>query len=173
MNRAAWSGILASLVVAATIGVTAQSSSPAQASPETPSPPTAQAPAPAPPQSSEERRITVAGCLQAASPSPVGTSGSAPAAPSAATGEAAKPEATSGEANIVLANAVPAPAATAAGASDSSAPQTYRLIANATALTPHLGKKLELSGTLEDSSAEKGPMLRVEAGKIIAEACTP
>jgi hypothetical protein len=61
------------------------------------------------------------------------------------------------------------------------------LIANEAALMPHVGKKLELSGTIEDqnspsppaipesndSSAANAPQLRVEAGKVIAETCTP
>jgi hypothetical protein len=55
--------------------------------------------------------------------------------------------------------------------------QTYRLIANATALTPHVGKKLELTGTLEDqpgasatstAASASGPALRVASGKIVA-----
>jgi hypothetical protein len=65
------------------------------------------------------------------------------------------------------------------------------LIANESALTPHVGKKLELTGTIDDqdsparsatadsrgssaaSSAASAPRLRVEAGKVVAEACTP
>ena len=90
---------------------------------------------------------------------------------------------------FVLANAVPSSAATAATASNSSAPRTYRLIANETALNPHVGKKLELTGTLDEqassarsatsestgasaaSSAASAPKLRVEAGKVLAESC--
>jgi hypothetical protein len=61
------------------------------------------------------------------------------------------------------------------------------LIANETALMPHVGKKVELSGTIEDqnsasppatsestnASAANAPQLRVEAGKVVAETCTP
>jgi hypothetical protein len=61
--------------------------------------------------------------------------------------------------------------------------QTYRLIANPTALSPHVGKKLELTGTLEDQSGTahpdaaggpdaNAPALRVEAGKVIAASCS-
>jgi hypothetical protein len=63
------------------------------------------------------------------------------------------------------------------------------LIANDTALNPHVGKKLELTGTIDDqdssarsataessgpstSSAANAPRLRVESGKVVAEACT-
>jgi hypothetical protein len=59
------------------------------------------------------------------------------------------------------------------------------LIANPSALTPHLNKKLELTGTLENqsgssatpsqtttASASNGPALRVESGKVLAASCT-
>ena len=178
MRKHSWSGISAAMVFAATVGVVAQSQNSPQPTPEpAPQPPTtAQAPAPSSPQSSEGRKITVAGCLQEAPPSPVGTSGSTQSAPPAATDAPpatdapAKPDAASADAKLVLADAVPSPAETTAS---SSAPQTYQLIANAAALKPHLGKKLELSGTVEDQkSAANAPMLRVEAGKVIAETCT-
>ena len=185
MTREMWSGTLAAVVLAATVGVTAQS----EKSPEpTAQPPaTAQEPAPQPPatapepatssaQSSDARRITVAGCLQQAPAAPVGTSGSAAPAPSTAATDAA--EKASGDVKLVLANAVASPAApgaTTPSTPDSAAAQTYRLIANEAALSPHVGKKLELSGTIEESSAtasaSSGPMLRVEAGKVIAESC--
>ncbi len=58
---------------------------------------------------------------------------------------------------------------------------TYRLIANGSALSPHVGKKLELTGTLEansatatDSTSGAGagrPMLRVQSGRVIAASC--
>jgi len=52
-------------------------------------------------------------------------------------------------------------------------------------LTEHVGKKLELTGVLEDqagaasgsetaaSGAANGPTLRVKSGKIVASSCTP
>jgi hypothetical protein len=71
-------------------------------------------------------------------------------------------------------------------AKKTSAPagQTYRLIANPTALSPHVGKKLALTGTLEDPVSATGstttaepapttPALKVESGKIVAESCSP
>ena len=199
MRSRIWSGILAAGVFAATVTVAAQepatsqspapptATSQAPATPTTAPPTTTQAPAASAPQSSEGSRITVAGCLQAAPASPTGTSGSAATAPAATTDAAAKPEATSGDAKFVLANAVPSSADKAATAPSSSAPRTYRLIANESALTPHVGKKLELTGTIDDqdssarsatsesrgSSAASAPKLRVEAGKVVAESCTP
>jgi hypothetical protein len=192
MRGHTWSGISAAIVLAATVGVAAQEPSPSQNSPQpAPQPPaTSQAPATAPqtPQTNDARRITVAGCLQAAPSSPVGTSGSAAPAPAPSTSPdaAAKPEGESGTAKLVLVNAVPSPAEGAADTS-SSAPQTYRLIANEGSLMPHVGKKLELTGTIEDqnsasrpatsepndSSAANAPQLRVESGKVVASTCMP
>jgi hypothetical protein len=69
-------------------------------------------------------------------------------------------------------------------ASASGAKQTYYLIANPSALSPHIGKKLELTGTIEEanSSAQPSeaagahpsasPKLRVEAGKVVAASCS-
>jgi hypothetical protein len=64
-----------------------------------------------------------------------------------------------------------------------AAGQTFRLIANPTALSPHVGKKVALTGTLEEpdpatasaaaaaGSEAKAPALRVESGKVFAESC--
>jgi hypothetical protein len=60
---------------------------------------------------------------------------------------------------------------------------TYRLIANSAALSPHVGKKVELTGTVEQSSAgssdpsssassTNAPQLRVEAGKVLTTPCS-
>jgi len=68
-------------------------------------------------------------------------------------------------------------------AASAPAAQTYRLIANPTALSPHVGKKLELTGTLEEpvatattessaGSESKGATLKVESGKIVAASCS-
>jgi hypothetical protein len=70
-------------------------------------------------------------------------------------------------------------AASEAPAASPSGSQTYRLIANGSALTPHVGKKLELTGTIEDQpagasssdAAASGPALRVTAGKVVANSC--
>jgi hypothetical protein len=87
---------------------------------------------------------------------------------------AASPESSADAAGAAASDAAKAPAA-----------QTYRLIANPAGLSPHVGKKLALTGTLEDQdsttasttssagSEPKAPALRVESGKVIAESCTP
>jgi hypothetical protein len=137
--------------------------------------------APATPQqstpSSSDTKIVVTGCLKAAptmsadAASPTGTTGTAGTAgttPPPVAGTTGAPA----EQKFVLtgASATPADAATA---------QTYRLIANPTALSDHVGKKLELTGTLDPNStpdpkdpSASAPALRVESGKIVAASCS-
>jgi hypothetical protein len=199
MRSTIWTGACTAMVGFATAAMFAQTPAPQQ----TPSPqqttPSQQSAAP-----SSDKRITVTGCLKAAPSNPAETA-SAAGAPTGTAGTTGTTGATAGtagttgtagaapsaDAKFILTEATLAPAdaagsttatgSTAASASAAS-PQTYRLIANPTALTPHVGKKLELTGTLEDqtsapsqsaSGAEaNGPALRVEAGKIVAASCT-
>src|SRR5262249_30476219 len=81
-----------------------------------------------------------------------------------------------------MSSSEPSAAASPAGAQGTAAPKTYRLIANASALTPHVGKKVELIGALESSANESAsnaaadansPALRVKSGRIVAASCTP
>ena len=87
----------------------------------------------------------------------------------------------------MLTNVTAAAAKDAAGAPSARSARTYRLIANETALAPHAGKKLEVTGTLDDqagatgaagstapasAAADAAPKLTVESGKIIAPNCT-
>jgi hypothetical protein len=129
---------------------------------------TAQAPTPQNngSSSSADTKTVVTGCLKEAPASatePAGDAarGGTPPAAGSASPAAAK--------QFVLENA------TASGSSDSSnksGSQTYQLIANPTALAPHAGKKLELTGTLEPASGSNGPTLKVESGKIVAPSCS-
>ena len=71
------------------------------------------------------------------------------------------------------------------GSAPAASGETYQLIANASALTPHVGKKLELTGVLESTATgssesttgadakANSPTLRVQSGKIVAASCTP
>jgi len=168
-------GLFAAVLGIATVGISAQTQqTPPQPPPTQQAQPSARAAAPG--------DITVTGCLKEAPASaadaaaPVGTSGT--------TGAAGAAGATTPGPQYILSDATKsaaegnAPSADAAAAASAS-PQTYRLIANASALTPHLGKKLELVGTLEanasaGSAAEANtPALRVKSGKIVAASCTP
>jgi hypothetical protein len=139
---------------------------------------TAQPPTPqqsSPP--SQDKEITVTGCLKAApsipgdtasaaNPNPTGTAGTTPPGTAGTSGVAP-------DAKFILTGASASPAEGASTA------QTYRLIANPTALGEHVGKKLELVGTLDPTStpdpkdpSAAAPAFRVKSGKIVAPTCT-
>jgi hypothetical protein len=186
MKQLIRSGVCAAIVGVATAGILAQSAStPGQAAPTSqqqaaPSPQTPQAPGPPAPAAQAspdgaDRRITVTGCLQPAPPSATGTAGTT------TPGTPPNPEA-----KFLLTNVTKSSASDASAATTPPAAKTYRLVANDAALSPHAGKKLELSGTIDDrdSSASVGrdssssanpssaPKLRVEAGKVLAATCS-
>jgi hypothetical protein len=196
MNRRVWTGTCAAVVSVATAGMLAQTAP--QTTPQTtPQPPTEQS---AP--SSSANKITVTGCLKAAPSTASDTASAADANPTATAGTAGStvpqtagtsgsgaaattPAPAATDARFILTAATTAPAAadaasgTAAnGANATGTAQTYRLIANPTALSEHVGKKLELTGTIDASSAADpkdpsaaAPALRVESGKIVAASC--
>ncbi len=167
MNRTAWTGACATIVSLATAGVLAQTTS--QTTPQSTPP-------------SSENKITVTGCLKAApamandaasaaNPNPTGSAGSSEpgAAPPVATGTSGVPPA---EAKFILTSATTTPA------NPANIAPTYRLIANPTALSAHVGKKLELVGAIDATSSPDpkdpsaaAPALRVESGKIVAASC--
>jgi len=190
MKKTIWTGVLTSVVGFATAAAITAQTTPSQQS-------TA---------ASADRRITVTGCLKeapssaatpAATGAVVGTTGTAgTTGTTAAAGTTGTTGETAAAPKFVLTDATasaPAPAAGAASttetpasspassAANASGTQTFRLIANSTALSPHVGKKLELTGTLEDQSAattasESSPgseaktaSLRVESGKVVGE----
>jgi hypothetical protein len=186
MTKRIWTAVCGAIVGVATAGLAAQTTT--QTTTQT-----------TPQQSSvpSTEKITVTGCLKeapgsSAASTAVGTTGTATTAGTAETAGATTPApvpAATDAPKYVLADAVKssadaAEATTTAGAaaqSASSAPQTYRLIANASALTPHLGKKLELVGTIDANPASSDTAaasdtrvraLRVESGKIVAASCT-
>jgi hypothetical protein len=166
-----WTGACATMVSFATAGMLAQTAA------QTPTPPTPQTSAPQQSSpSSTDKKMTVTGCLKAApqmpgdtasaaNPNPTGTAGTTPPAATGTAGAAA-------DAKFILTGATASPAEAA------SAAQTYRLIANPTALGEHVGKKLELVGTLDPNStpdpkdpSAAAPAFRVESGKIVAASC--
>jgi hypothetical protein len=191
MQRQTWTGIFTATVFAIGGVVMAQSQASTPQSPSaTQNPPSTTAPAtPAPstaaPQTAGANRVTVTGCLREAPAGSTATGTAGSSAPSAtdATGKTA-----SGEEKFVLANAAPSPNPSAAE-TQATKPQTYRLIANDSALSPHVGKKVELTGTVEGqeasatanaqpggpatASASVEPRLRVESGKVVGADCTP
>ena len=160
MRANVWTGMCAAIVSVAAVGLFAQE--PQQ--PTTPAMPQAA-------RSSSGKKITVTGCLKAApraasdvtSATPTGTAGATTTTPTATAGTT-DPAA----AKFVLTGASTSPSDSTA---DSVTPQTYRLIANPTALTEHVGKKLELVGTIDANStadpkdpSASAPALRVESG---------
>jgi hypothetical protein len=116
--------------------------------------------------------------VSAATPNPTGTTGTAGSAATGTAGTAGTAGTTAAapagaEAKFVLTGASASPADSGAAA------QTYRLIANPTALSEHVGKKLELTGTIDATStpdpkdpSAAAPALRVESGKIVAASCS-
>ena len=157
----------------------------AQSNPVPPTqPPTTQAPptaAPSPPgpataSQDKDRQITLTGCLENAPAAPVGAAGTSAPEPVR---------------RLVLTNAISAAdsAAKTATAPGSPAGRTYQVIANEAALSPYVGKKVELTGTVEvpvppaasstpapgaegTSAAAMLPRLRVESGKALPTSCT-
>jgi len=149
----------------------------------------------------DQKTVVVTGCLKEAPPSSmpaasatIGTTGTTGTAGTTATAESATDTAPSPK--YVLTNAAAAPAGATGASTTTGTPgvtpapsgtQTYRLIANMSALTPHVGKKLELTGVLEDQNGAapgsetaggadvntNSPTLRVQSGKIVAASCTP
>ncbi len=181
MTKATCSGTLAALAFGSTMILAAQNPPGAQTPPPAQAPQTQPPPAaqPATPQaSSPESKLTVSGCLKpaaqtaatagGATPTPTGTAGSAEARGSAG---AAEPK-------YMLEKATPADQP----ASASSSSRSYLLIANDAALAPHVGKQLEVTGTLDgqrSSSSAQGadsprsmPRLIVESGKVLPAACS-
>ena len=160
MRKTIWSGMCAATVFAAAMTITAQTSSTSQPPTQPPSSPTPQtAPPPQNPMPQEraensDRRITVTGCLQQAPPSPTGTSGTADA--NAAAGDVKfllTTVASADSAGDPKATGDPKAAEPKAADPKAAPAKMYRLVANEAALSPHVGKKLELTGTLEDQSS--------------------
>ncbi len=162
----------------------------------------AQTPASSQTSPGADQKITVTGCLKEApatpaAPAPTGTAGTTGTTGTAGTAGTAT-DSSAAQPRFLLTNASASPDAAAAdssaaagtttppatGAPATSAAQTYRLIANPTALSPHVGKKLELTGTLESpaSAAQtadtspgpdaNAPILKVQSGKIVAATCS-
>jgi hypothetical protein len=189
MSRRTWSGMFTATVFAITGVVmaqapsTAQNPSTAQGQPPTTSSATQAAAA----QTDSANRVTVTGCLREAAAGPTATSGSAASTPGAT--DAAGKATAAGGAKFVLANAAPSSPNASPADAKPTATQTYQLIANDSALAPHVGKRVELTGTIEGqeaaatatvppggaatASASAEPKLRVESGKVIAANCTP
>ena len=138
----------------------------------------AQTPSPSQPRSSSATvHVIVSGCVELAAPQPTGTAGNADSSLS--------------EAHLLLTDAVP----TKAGLAEAAAPirpnpasaKTFRLEGSALVLTPHIGHRVEVVGTVEASgnvtptvsappsgpaSAASAPKLKVESIQMVAAMCS-
>ena len=153
MNARIWSAACAAIGLGVSVGLLAQEAPAAQ----TPSPGAA------------AKTITVTGCVAKAEPGPTGTAGAAGAASEKAT-------------KFVLSGASMSPSATAgtAGAPATAIASEYRLDWDDAKLTPHVGHKVEITGTVEQAkgateapaaSAANSPKLKVDNLKMVASSC--
>jgi hypothetical protein len=135
------------VAIALTATVAAQQPPPAAQQP----PPTA---APAARADSSDK-VVVTGCIQRGIQSPVGTTGA--------------PGAAAADAKFILTKASPASDATAT-------PKTYRLDADDSQLTAHVGHKVEVTGTVDakpaPGDAASPAKLKVASVKMIAASCS-
>lgn len=124
----------------------------------------AQAPGGTPPQASKQ--VTFSGCIEKA-PS---TSAAAPAAGAEST-------------TFILTNASPAGAGAVGTAGAAKPAARYRLDVEDAKISPHVGHKVEITGTVEDqpssasppsgaaASGAGGPKIKVESIKMVAATC--
>jgi len=122
-------------------------------------------------QSSATKTITVTGCIENAPQSPTGTSGTSRTGTSQT------------ETKFVLTKAMSSATGstgTTGTASSSSNASEYRLDAADTTLTPHVGHKVEITGTVEPASrmstqpagSSSQPTLKVDQVKMVSTTCS-
>jgi len=154
MSLRTWSATCA-IVLGVSVGILAQEA----AAPQTPS------------KSAAAKTITVTGCVAKALQAPTGTTGAAGAA-------------TEKETKFVLSGASITPSATAGTAgttpATTSVASEYRLDGDDAKLTPHVGHKVEITGTVDEpkgatqapaASAANAPKLKVDNLKMVAPSC--
>ena len=141
----------------------------------TPQAPRSVPPASTTPQSAKADSITVEGCIQRGGGTASSTAG--------ATGTAGS---SSSDAGFIL-SSVAKPAGTSGSSAAAQPASSYRLDADSSKLTPHVGHKVEISGTVESdssasatssggsasASASSVPKLKVDNVRMIAATCTP
>ena len=169
-----WAGLVA---VTCSAGITVAAQTAGQTTPQ-------------PPSSSQSaaNQITVTGCVQRA-----------PAMPSSTATTGTTGAATSSEASFILANAAVSGSASAASSTATSptgtsgsaaAPTSYKLDADASKLSAHVGHKVEITGSLDketsrassstssaagtttSTSTSMSPKLKVDTVRMIAASCT-
>jgi hypothetical protein len=162
------SSALAAFACAMAVGVSAQQTPPAGG---------AQAPSAA----ASSNKVTVTGCLARPGAAATGTSGTA--APGAAGAGAAS--STSAGAKFVLNNVMAAGTGSATAGTSGARPSlasSYQLDGDEAKLSPHVGHKIEITGTVEDKAAggtstagaastTAAPRLKVESVKMVSASC--
>jgi hypothetical protein len=161
MRAGIWSAACGAIALGATAAVLAQAPPSSQASP----------------QSTAARTITVSGCVQRAQQ--MGTTGTSGTTTSGTTTPSAS------DIKFVLTNASLS-ATGATGTSGTTAPATtsiaseYKLDTTESTLTPHVGHKVEVTGTVEamsrpeqkpPASAANAPTLKVNNVKMVSTTC--
>ena len=157
-------GTFGAVACAVAIGVAAQTANPPQTPNPSPSPSSSQTKS-----TSGMDKVTVTGCVQRAdTAAPTGTSGSTSAASSAP--------------KFILENAKSGSSSSSStagtsGSASSATASSYKLDADDAKLTPHVGHKVEISGTVESassaaSSSMASPTLKVDSVKMIASTCS-
>jgi hypothetical protein len=115
--------------------------------------------------------VTLSGCIQ-----------NAPAASASANAAGAAASASS-EPKFVLSMKAPSSAAPGSAVGTSGTATRYQLDGDAKAIQPHLNHQVEITGTVENSSASGGaagagasassaPMLKVDSVKMVAATCS-
>ena len=149
-------------------GAQEQGNPPSTSAPSTQAPSTAAPAAPATPAqrapASANKKITISGCV-ARQPEGQSAAAGAPAMPFSLTNAAAA--------------GASAPVGTS-GASTGAVAKTYRLDAAESMISPHVGHKVEITGTVEEQAAPAGasasstvtaPRLKAESVKMVAATC--
>jgi len=152
MNARVWSAACAAIAIGITVGIVTQDGLNAQTSS----------------QSTSAKTITVTGCVNRSQQTPTGTTGTSGA--------------TSKETKFVLTNA----SLSTTGTSGATAPPAtaiaseYRLDSDDAKLTPQIGHKVEIMGTVEQptsaeqkppASAANAPTLKVDSVKMLSTTC--
>lgn len=180
-----WSGLFVAGALAATAALGAQGPNPANTPPpDSAAPPGVQrAPAPPSAQARTPATVTVTGCIQNA---PAAT---ASGAPGANPGQANRDQSAPGQAGqrFILSNgrmASTGDATRTAVGTTGTGMTTYQLEGQTAEVSPHLNHRVEITGTLQSSSASAtggansaagstaaGPTLRVTSVRMLAMTC--
>jgi hypothetical protein len=194
MNRY-WSGLVIAGIAAATVSLGAQNpQNPANTPPRDAAAPPGVQRAPEPPsaQPRTPNTVTISGCIQNAPTASAAAGAGAADRPGAGAGAADKPGAaattrgTTGQ-SFVLANGRMTAGGTAGAAvGTTGTTASYQLEGNTEAVSQHLNHQVEITGTVQTSSASPtgagraapgstsaAPTLRVESVKMVSATCAP